>query len=216
MAGIVPALVLIVAVSPARTAVTQTSSLTSTADTKVSEKAPTTTYGGATTLSADVDRAGGSGTNEYALLRWDLSSLPAGSKVSSASITLDVTNGSKDTYQIYALQRAWTERAATWQLYDSGSPWQVAGARGSLDREAKSAGSVATPKVGKQSFVLSSALVQSWLDSPPTNNGIIIADSTNVNGFDFSSRESATVANRPRLNVTYTTTGAPDAPRATT
>jgi hypothetical protein len=38
-----------------------------------------------------------------------------------------------------------------------------------------------------------------------TSSGIIIANPTNVDGFDFSSRESTTAANRPQLSVSYTT-----------
>src|SRR5215212_3050138 len=107
MAAIVPALILIVAVFAAKSADAEITSVTSSADTKISENSPTTTHGSATSLSVDVDRAGSS-TDEYALIRWDLSSIPDGSKVDSASITLNVTNGSPDTYQIYALKQAWT------------------------------------------------------------------------------------------------------------
>ena len=114
-----------------------------------------------------------------------------------------VTNASKDTYQVYALKRAWSEQAATWRLYASGSTWEVAGAKGSNDRGAQ-VGSVVAPKTGKQTSTIPASVVQGWLDNPATNNGIIIANLTNIDGFDFSSRESATAANRPQLNVTYT------------
>jgi len=114
-----------------------------------------------------------------------------------------VTNASKDTYQVYALKRAWSEQAATWRLYASGSTWEVAGAKGSNDRGAQ-VGSVVAPKTGKQTSTIPASVVQGWLDNPATNNGIIIANLTNIDSFDFSSRESATAANRPQLNVTYT------------
>src|SRR5215208_1590172 len=75
---------------------TTTRSLTSTADTKLLENTPTTAYGSATTLTGDGDEPSNRATDVYALIRWDLSSIPAGSKVSSVSITLNVTNGSKN------------------------------------------------------------------------------------------------------------------------
>jgi len=50
------------------------------------------------------------------------------------------------------------------------------------------------------------ALVQSWVDSPSTNNGIIIDNPTVTDGLAFASREASTASNRPKLTVTY---GAP-------
>jgi hypothetical protein len=154
-------------------------------------------------LTADGDEPSNRGTDVYALIRWDLSSIPAGSKVSSVSITLNVTNGSKTTYQLYALKRSWVESAATWQLYAANNPWEVAGAKGSLDRGTQ-VGSVPAPKVGKQTFTLPASVVQGWIENPSSNQGIIIANATNTDGFDFSSREVATSGDRPQLNVTYT------------
>jgi hypothetical protein len=178
--------------------------LTSVADTKISENAPTTTYGATSSIGADGNEPAGSGKDVYALIKWDLSTVPAGSKVSSVSVTLNVTNASKQTYQAYGLKRAWVEPAATWLLYDANNPWEVAGAKGSLDREAQSAGSVSLPTRGRQTFALSPALAQSWLDNPASNQGIVIAHTTNANGLDFSSRESTRNRLRPQLNVTYT------------
>jgi Glycosyl hydrolase family 71 len=202
---------LITAVFAAKIAEAEVTSVTSSVDTKISERAPTTTYGSATTLSVDGDEPSNRGTDEYALLRWDLSPIPAGSKVDSASVTLNVTNPSKDTYLVYALERSWSEQTATWQLSATGSPWEVPGAKGSNDKEAQVAGSVVAPKVGKQSFALSAAVVEGWIDDPTTNNGIIIADPMNRNGFDFSSSESAAAADRPQIRVTYTTGAPPEA-----
>jgi hypothetical protein len=58
--------------------------------------------------------------------------------------------------------------------------------------------------MGKQIFTLSPSVVQSWLDNPTSNNGIVIANATNTDGFDFSSREATTSSLRPQLKVTYT------------
>jgi hypothetical protein len=59
-------------------------------------------------------------------------------------------------------------------------------------------------RVGKQTFTLSPALVQGWINDPSTNNGILIGSAASIDGFQFSSRETTTSANRPQLNVTYT------------
>jgi len=130
--------------------------------------------------------------------------MPAGSKVSSISLDLNVTNASTQTYQLYEIKRPWVERAATWQLYASGSSWEVAGAKGSLDRGAQ-VGAITPRSTGKQSSTISASVVQRWIDDPASNQGIIVANTTNTDAFDFSSREAATATNRPQLQVTYTT-----------
>ena len=51
-------------------------------------------------------------------------------------------------------------------------------------------------------------MVQSWVNSPSSNHGFIVLDYINAsNGLDFSSREAATLANRPKLTVTYSNAG---------
>ena len=47
-----------------------------------------------------------------ALLRWDISSIPAGVTVKSATITLNITTTSSQTYQLYELKQNWTESGA--------------------------------------------------------------------------------------------------------
>jgi hypothetical protein len=177
--------------------------MTSTADTKLVENAPTTNYGVASPARATGDDPAGSGKDVYSLLRWDLSSIPAGSEVSSVSINLNVTNASNQSYQLYEINRSWVEREATWLLYATGSSWEVAGAKGTLDRGAQ-VGSITPRTTGKQSSLISASVVQRWIDEPASNNGIIIANTTNADAFDFSSREAATVGNRPQLQLTYT------------
>jgi hypothetical protein len=184
--------------------VTQSISISSTADTKIAERASNTNYGGANTVGVDGDEPTGSGRDVYSLLRWNLSSIPAGATISSVSVTLNVTNPSPETYQAYELERPWVESSATWLLYAAGQPWEVAGAKGSLDRSAQPAGAVTPSAKGKQSFSLSPALVQAWVDDPANNQGIVIADTVNTDGFDFSTREASNAGLRPQLQVTYT------------
>jgi glucose/arabinose dehydrogenase/PKD repeat protein len=189
---------------------TESIPLASTADTRILENAPTTNYGTSTTLGADGDEPAGSGKDKSSLLKWSVSTIPAGSKISSASVTLNVTNSSTQTYHAYGLRQPWVESAATWTLYAAGQPWQIAGANGSLDREAQAAGTINASTTGKQTFTLSPDLVQSWVDNPAGNNGIIITDTSSTDGFDFSSRESTTSSIRPQLDVTYANPTATD------
>ncbi|HET7272746.1 MAG TPA: metallophosphoesterase, partial [Rubrobacter sp.] len=96
---------------------------------------------------------------------------------------------------------AWVEKAATWNMYASAKPWEIAGAKGSLDRDATVIGSITPSSTGPQSFFISPAVVQDWVDNPASNQGIIIADEINTDGFDFYTRESSTVTQRPQLTV---------------
>jgi hypothetical protein len=184
-------------------ATARTASITTTADAYILENAPRKNFETVTPLGVDGDEPAGTGKDKSALLRWDFSTIPAGSKIGSASVTLNVTNNSTETYQAYALSRPWVESAATWLLYDAVNPWQSAGAKGSLDRGTTVVGSVSPSAAGKQTFALSPDVVQSWVNSPASNNGIIIANATNTDGFDFSSREATLKSNSPQITVTY-------------
>jgi hypothetical protein len=46
--------------------------------------------------------------------------------------------------------------------------------------------------------------VQGWLNAPSSSNGIVLAHTTNFDGFAFGTREGATA---PRLTLNYTTSG---------
>src|SRR5207247_10963686 len=104
---------------------------------------------------------------------------PTGREVKSVSITRNVTNPVSGTYELYALKRNWLETGATWNQYASGSNWLIAGAKGTSDRGTTVLGTITAPATGKRTITLNAAgiaLVQSWVNSPSTNNGIIIAD----------------------------------------
>jgi hypothetical protein len=170
-------------------------------DSSIKQAAATTNFGNATKLEADGDD--GSGVDKSALLRWTLSGIPAGSIVQSASITLQNINESNNTYNVYEVRRAWNESQVTWQNTATGTPWATAGAMGAADRGAIVG--TATGPVGTTMINLNAAgvaLVQQWVNGG-TNAGVVIAHATNTNGIDFASSEDATLANRPRLNITY-------------
>jgi hypothetical protein len=182
--------------------VAPTSSYAGTRDTKIRSGSPTTNYGSSTVLEAD------GSPDDGVLIKWDLSAIPAGSVVSSASITLTVTNATSHTYEIYSLKRNWVESQATWRSYASGLAWQVAGAQGSNDRGTTVLGSVTASATGAKTVSLNAsgvAAVQSWVNTPSSNYGIVIQDYAGASdGVDFYSSEDGTAARRPRLTVTYT------------
>ena len=142
------------------------------------------------------------------LIRWDVSEIPAGSTIDTVTITVNVNNSSNgQEYEIYAAARDWTEDQATWNLASAGAPWQTPGARGQQDRGVEVLGTLAPGATGTFTYGLNAAgvaAVQQWIDNPSLNYGLIISDESNSNGFEFDSSDNETIANRPRLTISYT------------
>jgi hypothetical protein len=175
-------------------------------DTHLSQANATTNYATAASLLVDGDDPNGSGQDKRALLRWDVSAIPAGKTVTSASLTFNVTDASTQAYQVYQLKRTWAETGPTWGVYGSGTSWQTAGAEGANDRGTTSLAAVTGSATGSLTVPLNAsglAIVQGWVNGTTANQGLILLNAANTNGLDFSSSEAGTVSTRPRLSVTY-------------
>ncbi len=154
--------------------------------------------------TCETDGDDGSGVDKSCLIRWDVSQIPAGASVLSASLGFRITDGTANTYQLYAVKRAWSEAQATWSAASTGVAWQTAGALGAADR-----GAVVGTLTGSgaRSVTLNAdgiALVQAWVNGG-LNAGILLANASNTDGLDVASSEHSTVSYRPKLTVTYTT-----------
>jgi hypothetical protein len=171
-----------------------------TRDTYISSKSTNTNYGNFTEIWID-------GSPDYAtLLKWDVSAVPAGSIVNSATIELNVTNTSSGTYEVYSLQRAWDELSATWQQYAAGQNWATAGASNTADRSSTVLGSVAPSNMGTYVITLNAAgvaAVQAWVNNPAANHGVLIQDYGISSGADFLSSETPNATQRPKLVINY-------------
>ncbi len=158
-----------------------------------------------------VDGSDPSPYDKASVLKWNLTGarLPANIVVQSAAIIIDVVNETSGPYELFGLKRAWDEYQVTWDDAANGSPWQIPGAFGANDRDPTEIGILGNTPVGKKTIDLNAAgvaLVQSWLDNPSGNHGLIIANSSTSNGLDFSSREAGP-ADRPALRITYRVSG---------
>ena len=141
------------------------------------------------------------------MIRWDISSIPPGSTVESAEITFNITDPTTSVYELYQLTRSWDEGVVSWTAATGVDNWDTAGAQAATDRNSTVLGELSIATTGIYTFSLNTdgvAAVQSWVDAPATNQGIIIANSTSGNGVDFNSRELGAASNRPKLTVTYT------------
>ena len=151
------------------------------------------------------------GSPDYGtVIKWDISAIPSGEIIQSASITFTVFSSTGDVYEVYEMKRDWVESQATWNEYASGSSWETGGAQGSLDRGTTVLGTI-TGSTGSQTINLNSsgiALVQSWVDNPSSNFGITIQDYAGASdGMDFYSSEYATASWRPTFTVQYGSSG---------
>lgn len=172
-----------------------------TRDTTLVADQPTLNRGSAAEASAD------GSPDETLLLSWDLGSIPTGSTVLSAAITVEVTNSSSGSYELYPLRSPWEESSATWRVASAGRNWAVAGAQGAADRDPTVVGTLSGPVTGTRGVPLNEAgvaMVQRWVSDPGSNFGVIVQDySGSSDGLDLSTRESGVALRRPRLEVTY-------------
>jgi hypothetical protein len=177
-------------------------------DTKIAAKKPTTNYGTATKMTMD------GSPDEAGLFRWNVSAIPTGSTVTSVSIEFNVTASSKDSYEVYALERAWDEISATWQRYATGSNWSGAGATASSDAQAAVLGQLSATSKGIYRINLNDAgvaAVQQWINDPNQNYGIIIKDYNVSKAVEISTSEAKTASQRPKLVINFKEP-APNAP----
>lgn len=149
------------------------------------------------------------------LLRFDLSSVPAGSTVATAQISLylkwsDAGAGQNRTAQLHQMAVDWQENQATYKVRATGQPWAgTKGPQSGSDYATTPAASAQSGQAGVWITWEVGPLVQSWLNNPASNFGVILLD---PNGYSdganrsYASSENSTVAWRPKLTMTL---GAP-------
>lgn len=167
-----------------------------------------------------------SGSIRRALLHFDPSEIPAGSTVTSVTLTLRMnkTRGGMVSCGLYRVENSWgngtsdeggngggsgaaaTTDDPTWlhRFFDS-LEWAQPG--GDFDPFVLASANVGN--VGDYTWGSNAALVaevQAWIDSPSTNFGWMLrgGEASTQTAKRFDSAESPTVANRPRLTVEFT------------
>lgn len=161
-----------------------------------------------------------SGEMARSMLKWDLSSIPPGSVIVNADMSLVAYNDSsirEITVNVHRLLKPWVEGtlniqdrqlddpdSVCWIESGSGLNWEQAGASGISDRDSSIL--TAATNTGKDTFVwnLTSA-VQYWLDGTWPNNGMLLEslneDNTNLKLFYSSEFQDQNL--RPKLVVDY-------------
>src|SRR5215471_3599034 len=115
------------------------------------------------------------------LLRFELSQIPAGAVVNSATLQLTVVmvplTPNNSTFDIKRVLQLWTEAGVSWNSrLGAGTPWQVPGATGSADSVPTPSSVVPVGSVNFTTYTFPSmaglvADVQGWINNPSSNFG---------------------------------------------
>ncbi len=188
---------------------------TTTADSYIYENEPTANYGGATALQVASYKTGANLRNKHTLVKFDLSSIPAGATIESATLQLYMTappDSTDRTYDAHRVTADWTEGTGTaaspgtsdvtWDNRTTGTAWTTAGGDFNLTPTASTATGT-TPNVWLSWDI--TADVAAWYEATASNYGILVKDATEdsktIYEASFASRESG--SNVPELVVTY-------------
>ena len=176
-----------------------------TRDTYIGQWATDTNHGGTVTMIVR------QGDVRSALIRFDLSSIPAGATIEEATLGLYAVSRSNAgglTVDLYRVSRSWTEGQATWNLARSSVAWGLPGCNEvGTDREADPEASRFVDSINDWHEWDITDLVQGWVLAPGTNRGVILkGDGTVSVEYSFAASEywwAQTLA--PKLVVRYST-----------
>ncbi|MEZ4959932.1 MAG: DNRLRE domain-containing protein, partial [Saprospiraceae bacterium] len=193
-----------------------TVTLSAAADTDIDQASPTKNWGGCTGIYLN----GSSSALDHPMIKFDLSGIPAGATITSATMTLvkiggGATGGTGNSstavnVSAHQITNAWTEgtsscygstTVANWTQRQSGTNWTTAGG----DYNATAENTISVAGDGAYSWNIPN-MVQSWVNNPSNNQGVLLKMETEPTAFYkvFASRENSTVDNRPVLTITYT------------
>ena len=122
-------------------------------------------------------------------------------------MTLNVIDPSAgQVCMVYEAERSWSETEATWKVGSAGSPWKIRSGPVGSDGSNPCLGQFAPSTKGESAFALNEiglATVQSWINAPQSNFGILLTASGTGDGIRVTSREGVVPATRPKLTVLY-------------
>lgn len=173
-------------------------------DTEMASGTPTTNYN--TDVNLRVAQ-----TNWRTLIKFDLSTIPPGSVIVSAAMSLylwgDFTNVPL-TISVFRVKRAWVGAQATWNVYSTGNSWQTAGCDGANDRESTAVGALlfasANPTLNQwYTWALDPVAINAMTDGVWTNNGFLLKTESGGDHLIFYSSDYGTASLRPKLTIDY-------------
>ena len=174
-----------------------TANLTSDEDSYIKLKDPDDNFGSDVEMFVDRETT----DLHRALVQFDLSSIPAGATITSATLTIEAIGvGGDMSVGAYQLLESWSESTVTWNERSTGVNWSTAGSN--FNSTAEDLLDVTSDDDGPHDFDLTS-LVQDWVDGSASNYGVMVGspDGGGNRQIEYMTRENTTA---PVLVVTYT------------
>lgn len=173
-----------------------------------------------------------SSDSRAALLKFDVSSVPANARILRATLgfyVLEHSNEGEIDVSAYIMRKAWNPNEATWEQASKSTPWAVKGANGingdNRDRDAIPTDMRALRRIryidvtGEQ-FLIDDATwyslditpaVREWVANPGRNFGVVLKGSGGSTHVTIAASEHRDVGLRPCLVITYTEPETPPA-----
>jgi hypothetical protein len=182
-------------------------------DIYIGSLAPTNNFSGDTIFYIGEDNT--TANTLRTMIKFDLSSIPAGSIIDSAVMTFYMSTGDYSdnarTLSVYRLLRSVDFATCTWNVYSTGNNWGTAGCSNTTsDREATDICDGPTqpnPPVENDPIVfnLTASKIQEMITGGVfTNNGFIVQVATENNDcITYKNTSNATAGVRPKLVVNY-------------
>jgi hypothetical protein len=165
--------------------------LTPSDDAFIRASSPTSNFGSLPEIEVRPDN----GANRRGMVRFDLDAIPAGSRITSATLYLYEKDKKLDqiTY-LYRLNSPWSESTVSWD-----SPWSTPGG----DFDASRAYASFYPNQSSCMLQIDlTSLVQEWIDGTP-NYGFLLYSTGPNHILRYSSKENTAPEQHPRLEITY-------------
>ncbi len=179
-----------------------------TSDTEIKSTSRFANFGAAGNVGTS---ATGAEIDAVALIRFDISAIPAGTRVVDAKLEVEVTDHFAGDVQVFRIGEAWDEGnvvglngAANYNNRKPSVPWSNPGVGAPTSRAGTSiADFVPGPAGAVVTIMLPYTLVETWINNPAQNHGLVLVRKTagSTNRWAFASSEHMDPARRPRLNI---------------
>lgn len=146
------------------------------------------------------------GDQKSALVRFDVSAIPAQAQILEANLQLYVTSGSREaTLRAYRVLRSWDESQVTWRSARSGELWGSPGCNAiGIDREGEPTTESILGITGTWAELQITDLVASWVENPHANYGLFLKTVSAISTeHRLASSEHWQADWRPKLTIVY-------------
>lgn len=171
-------------------------------DSMISQDNPDSNYGSFNYMITGVNGANGL---LRSLIRFDISSIPAGAVISSAKLTMKLNNVSGSVFgvRLQPVSIGWNESQVTWTESSAGNFWVLGGTLSSAN--AAMPAYVNPADYNLLEYDITADIVQGWLDNPSQNYGLALKSENETLGnfVTIYTSEDSAESNRPLLEIEY-------------